>query len=71
MVASVTGNIMNHLPSGPFVTRSLSSGHLSKDSIADARDAIDRILAAAYEAGEWEAVRTLHAVSSLLAAVRH
>lgn len=62
---------MNHVASGLFVTQSLASDQRGRDSLADARDAIDRILAAAYEAGEWEAVRTLHAVSSLLAAVKH
>ena len=62
---------MNHVASGLLVAQSLASDQRSRDSLADARDAIDRILAAAYEAGEWEAVRTLHAVSSLLAAVKH
>ena len=61
---------MDHLPAGPIVAPSLPGAQRGQDSLANARDAIDRILAAAYEAGDWEAVRTLHAVSSLLAAVR-
>lgn len=62
---------MNHLLSGFLADTALGGAPQPVDRISHARTAIEEILAEAYEAGDWNAVRTLHAVSALLAAVRH
>lgn len=41
------------------------------DCLRSAAVALDEILAAAHEAGDWRAVRVLHSVTALLAATRH
>ncbi len=63
---------MNHVPArGVRTDQQLGTGARDEDSLTRAQVAIDEILAEAYERGELGAVRTLHAVASLLAAVRH
>lgn len=62
---------MNHILSGLLADAALGRTPRPVDRITDARTAVEEILAEAYEAGDWSAVRTLHAVSALLAAVRH
>lgn len=42
-----------------------------EDGLRSAAAALDEILAAAHEAGDWRAVRVLHSVTALLAATRH
>lgn len=41
------------------------------DCLRSAAMALEEFLAAAHEAGDWHAVRVLHAVTALLAATRH
>jgi len=68
--------MMNHIVEAGAVGSVLSAPHVSigtpPDPIAEATRAIERILAAAHEAGQQDAVRLLHAVTALLtAAPRH
>ena len=62
---------MNHLANRVLVEEALSSVQAHPDRIALARAAMEEILAAAHEAGDWPAVRTLHAVCALLSVARH
>ncbi|NMJ42777.1 hypothetical protein GWK16_16130 [Roseomonas sp. JC162] len=63
---------MNHVPAKSTVSDlSLTAARHGADSIVRARTAIDEIIVDAYEHGDVDAVRTLHAVAALLAAVKH
>ena len=66
------GLAMNHVPAKSTVSDlSLTAARHGADSIVRAKTAIDEIIVDAYEHGDVDAVRTLHAVAALLAAVKH
>ncbi|MBR0673687.1 hypothetical protein [Neoroseomonas soli] len=62
---------MTHIADRVVADDTLTSAQAPPDRIALARVAVEEILAAAHEAGDWHAVRTLHAVCALLSAARH
>lgn len=62
---------MTHLTNSVRADDQLTSAQAPPDRIALARAAMEEILAAAHEAGDWPAVRTLHAVCALLSAAKH
>lgn len=62
---------MTHVTKTVQAGEALATGPAEPDRIAAARAAVEEILAAAHEAGDWHAVRTLHAVCALLTAAKH
>lgn len=62
---------MTHIANRVLAEEALTSAQAQPDRIALARAAMEEILAAAHEAGDWPAVRTLHAVCAVLSAARH
>ncbi len=46
-------------------------GGTRPDWLRDAIAALDEIMAAAHEAGDWRALRVLHSITALLTASRH